>query len=111
MEGRQAGAIKLAAVVLLLVVLLLVVLYAVALAAVVLWELVPWPWNAVLAVVMAAAVWRALNWHLIDDPQAGQLRDDPVQIRRDSPVQIRRRILVAAVIVVAVGWIAVNFQN
>ena len=44
MEGQQAGAIKLAA-----VVLLLVVLYAAAL------ELVPWPWPAVLAVPASIA--------------------------------------------------------
>ncbi len=44
MEGRRAGAMKLAA-----VVLLLVVLYAAAL------ELIPWTWPAVLAVPASIA--------------------------------------------------------
>ena len=71
-----------------------VVLYAASL------ELIPWTWPAGLAVVMAAAVWRARRWHLIDD--------DP-QLPVD-PAYKRRSILVVAVIVVAVWWIVVNIQ-
>ena len=71
-----------------------VVLYAASL------ELIPWTWPAGLAVVMAAAVWRARRLPLIGDiPQL------PV-----DPAYKRRRILVVAVIVVAVWWIVVNFQ-
>ena len=70
-----------------------VVLYAASL------ELIPWTWPAGLAVVMAAAVWRARRWHLIDD--------DP-QLPVD-PAYKRRIILVVAVIVVAV-WIILNIQ-
>ena len=115
-QPQQAGAMKLAAVALLLVVLyvvaheldlvsrpwayvLAVPVYAVVLYAASL-ELIPWTWPAGLAVVMAAAVWRARRWHLIDD--------DP-QLPVD-PAYKRRSILVVAVIVVAVWWIVVNIQ-
>ena len=84
------------------VVLLLVVLYAAAL------ELIPWTWPAVLAVVMAAAVWRARRLPLIGD--IPQLPVDP-ELPVDPAVQ-RRNILVVAVIAVIVVavWIILNIQ-
>ncbi len=66
-------------------------------------ELIPWTWPAGLAVVYAAAVWRARRLPLIGD--IPQLPVDPVHKRRSILVGA-----VIAVIVVAVCWLLVNIQ-